>query len=137
MASNEGVVAPGAGDVAREETPRLIAAQKVNGTPVYHLGGDRLGTIQDLMLDKQSGRVAYAVMSFGGFLGIGERYHPLPWSVLTYSVDQGGYSVDLDPDRLDGAPSFAADENPDWSSPDWGRRVHDYYGIRPYWDRPA
>jgi len=139
MASNEGAVTPGVApdDVVREETPQLIAAQKVNGTPVYNRGGERLGTIEDLMLDKQSGHVAYAVMSFGGFLGIGERYHPLPWSVLTYDVAQGGNVVDLDRDRLEGAPSFAANENPDWSSRDWGRQVDDYYGARPYWGQVA
>ena len=100
MAEMEGAVTPGAGgEVAREETPELIAAGKVAGTPVFNPAGDRLGTIEDLMLDKPSGRVAYAVMRFGGFLGIGEKVHPLPWSVLRYDVAQAGYVVALDPDR--------------------------------------
>jgi hypothetical protein len=122
------------GDVAREETSRLIAADKVNGTAVYNRAGERLGTVYDVMIDKISGKVAYAVMSFGGFLGIGERYHPLPWSVLTYDTGMGGYVVDLDRSRLEGAPTYAANENIDWNDRAWDQRVSDYYGTRPYWD---
>jgi hypothetical protein len=125
------------GDVARDETSRLIAADKVNGSAVYNRAGERLGTVYDVMIDKISGKVAYAVMSFGGFLGIGERYHPLPWSVLTYDTNMGGYVVDLDRARLEGAPSYAANENIDWNDRVWGQRVSDYYGTRPYWDTAA
>jgi len=85
-----------------------------------------------LMIDKFSGRVLYAVMSFGGFLGIGDRYHPLPWDVLTYDPGQGGYVVDLDRDRLEGAPTYGVSETPDWADPTWGRRVDDYYGAGAY-----
>ncbi|WP_201445429.1 PRC-barrel domain-containing protein [Belnapia sp. F-4-1] len=123
-------VAPG---VAIEETAQLIAAGKVGGTPVFNRRGERLGTVEDVMLDKRSGRVAYAVMAFGGFLGIGERYHPLPWSMLRYDVDLGGYVVDLDRDQLEGAPSYAAADEVDWADRQWGQRVSDYYGVRPYW----
>ncbi|MDN3564728.1 PRC-barrel domain-containing protein [Paeniroseomonas aquatica] len=125
-------VTPAAG-VAIEETAQLIAAAKVGGTPVYNRHGDRLGTVDDVMLDKRTGRVAYAVMSFGGFLGIGERYHPLPWSMLNYDVELGGYLVDLDRDRLEGAPSFASNEDMNWADRNFGQRVSDYYGVRPYW----
>ena len=113
-------VAPGAA-VAIEETAQLIAAGKVGGTPVYNRHAERLGTVEDVMLDKRSGRVAYAVMSFGGFLGIGERYHPLPWSVLHYDVDLGGYLVDLDRDRLEGAPSYAAERGNGLGRPQLGQ----------------
>src|ERR1700675_1334695 len=91
---------------------RLIAASKVNGTTVYNRAGEKLGSIYDIMLDKISGKAEYAIMSFGGFLGIGDRYHPLPWSVLNYDPAQGGYVVDLDPRRLGGAPNYSADEAP-------------------------
>ena len=84
------------------------------------------------MVDKYSGQVAYAVMSFGGFLGIGGSYHPLPWRVLDYDTGMGGYVVDLDQEKLRGAPSFTRDEAPDWGNRDWDTRVHDYYGVRPY-----
>ena len=78
------------GGVATDETDRLIASDKVEGTAVYNRQGERLGTVYNLMIDKYTGQVAYAVMSFGGFLGIGESYHPLPWRVLTYDTRQGG-----------------------------------------------
>ena len=89
-------------DNPEDTSGRLIAASKVNGTTVYNRSGDRLGTVYDLMLDKRSGKAEYAVMSFGGFLGMGERYHPLPWHVLTYSQDHGGYVVDLDRTKIEG-----------------------------------
>ena len=107
--------------VATDETDRLISSDKVVGTTVYNL-----------MVDKISGQVAYAVMSFGGFLGIGESYHPLPWRVLKYDVHQGGYVVDLDRRRLEGAPSYTASSLPNWSDRDYGRRVDEYYGVPPY-----
>jgi sporulation protein YlmC with PRC-barrel domain len=71
--------------VATDETSTLISSDKVEGTAVYNREGEKVGSIHTLMIDKASGKVAYAVMSFGGFLGIGDRYHPLPWSVLDYS----------------------------------------------------
>lgn len=116
-----------------DETGRLIAADKVEGTAVVNRAGEKLGTVDHIMIDKISGKVAYAVMSFGGFLGIGDRYHPLPWSVLTYDTNQGGYVVDLDKNRLESAPSYARNEMPNMADRDWGRRVHDYYGTTPYW----
>lgn len=119
--------------VATDETVDLISADKVEGTSVYNREGDKLGSIYGVMIDKVSGRVIYAVMSFGGFLGIGDRYHPLPWSVLSYDPGQGGYIVDLDRDLLEGAPTYAVDDTPDWADPVWGRSVHDYYGAPGYW----
>ena len=118
--------------VATDETDRLIASDKVEGTPVYNGSGERLGEVYNFMVDKRSGRVAYAVMSFGGFLGIGQKYHPIPWQVLTYDTDLGGYVVDLDKETLKGAPSFARDEAPDWGSRDWETHIHDYYRVPLY-----
>jgi hypothetical protein len=118
--------------VATDETDRLIASDKVEGTAVYNRAGERLGEVHNFMVDKYSGRVAYAVMSFGGFLGIGEKYHPLPWKVLTYDTEMGGYVVDLDEETLRGAPSFAGDEVPDWGRRDWDTRIHDYYRVPLY-----
>jgi sporulation protein YlmC with PRC-barrel domain len=106
---------------------RLIAASKVNGTNVYNLVGDKLGSIYDVMLAKGSGKAEYAIMSFGGFLGMGEKFHPLPWDVLTYSPEHDGYVVDLDRDRLEGAPSYAADDASLWDDPVYTRRITDYY----------
>src|SRR3712207_214470 len=118
----------GGGGVAVEETERLISSDKVEGTSVYNRQGESLGSVYTVMIDKYSGRVAYAVMSFGGFLGIGERYHPLPWGALTYDTGKGGYVVDVSRDQLEKAPSYGRDETP-WSDPAYGRRVSDYYGV--------
>ena len=86
------------------EIGNLIASSKVEGTAVYNAAGENLGEIDDLMIDKLSGKVAYAIMSFGGgFLGImGNQYHPLPWSVLKYDTGRGGYVVNLDKQQLEG-----------------------------------
>jgi hypothetical protein len=104
--------------VATDETSSLISSDKVEGTAVYDRGGEKLGSIHSVMIDKISGKAAYAVMSFG----------------LTYDTGQGGYVVDLDYRKLEGAPTYGASETPDWSDRHWGQQVHDYYGARPYWE---
>jgi hypothetical protein len=121
------------GGTAIEETDRLIASDKVEGTAVYNRQGERLGTVHNFMVDKSTGRVAYAVMSFGGFLGMGESYHPLPWRVLNYDTSQGGFVIDLDKSRLAKAPSYTASNVPNWSDRAYGSRIDDYYGMSPYW----
>jgi hypothetical protein len=122
--------------LAKDETYSCIAADKVEGTAVYDRAGEKLGSIHNVMIDKRSGRVVYAVMSFGGFLGIGERYHPLPWDVLHYDTGQGGYVVDLNRQQLEGAPTYGRDEQPNYDDPVWGRKVYDYYGVPPFWLAP-
>jgi hypothetical protein len=119
-------------DVDTKETERLISSEKVVGTPVYNRQDEHLGSVHSIMLDKVSGQVAYAVMSFGGFLGIGESYHPLPWRVLTYDVNRGGYVVDIDRRRLERAPSYSATERPNWADRAYGGRIDEYYGVTPY-----
>lgn len=114
------------GPVAIEETDRLIASNKVEGTAVYNLTGEHLGSIYNFMVDKFTGHATYAVVSFGGFLGLGERYFPIPWEQLSYDERLGGYVVDVDKDALDRAPSYAADDAP-WNDPAYGRAVHDHY----------
>jgi hypothetical protein len=119
--------------VETDETHSLISADKVEGTAVYNRQGEKLGSVDGIMIDKVSGKVAYAVMSFGGFMGIGDRYHPLPWSVLTYDTEKGGYTVDLDRGTLEKAPTFAGGETPDWGNRGWGEQLHEHYRARPYW----
>lgn len=109
-----------------------IEASRVNGTKVYNTEGDGLGHIYDLVIGKRDGKVKYAIMSFGGFLGIGEEYHPLPWEVLKYDERQGGYVVGLTREQLEGAPRYADNDRPDWVDPAYGRRINDYYGIGYY-----
>jgi hypothetical protein len=120
-------------DLSSSEVGRLISASKVEGTNVKNRAGEKLGSIYQIMIDKHTGKVPYAVMSFGGFLGIGERYHPLPWSMLTYDPNEDAYIVDLDKRRLEGAPTFGRDERINWEDRAWGQRVHDYYNVPPYW----
>jgi sporulation protein YlmC with PRC-barrel domain len=117
----------------RDETASLISASKVTGTNVYNTAGDSLGEVYDVMIDKKSGKIAYAVMSFGGFLGIGERYHPLPWSTLKYDTRQGGYVVGLTREQLEGAPTFARNESPLLDDRAYEAGIHDYYKAPPYW----
>ena len=119
-------------DSMQRETSALIAADKVEGTAVYDLHSNKVGTIETLMIDKLSGKVAYAALSFGGFLGIGDKHYPLPWSMLKYDTRAGGYVVNLDKKVLEGAPSYGPRDRIDWDDQKWGRRVHDYYGIAPY-----
>ena len=105
-----------------------IRATTVKGTDVYNGEGQHLGHIDDIVLSKTSGQAEYAIMSFGGFLGMGERYHPLPWQSLTYDPGLGGYIVNVSRDQLRDAPSYIAEEEPDWSDPDYVRRIQGYYG---------
>lgn len=116
-----------------DESATVISANKVNGTDVYNTSGESLGEIHDVMIDKRSGKIAYAIMSFGGFLGIGEQYHPLPWSTLKYDTRQGGYVVGLTKEQLQGAPSYGLKETPAWGDRAYESRIHDYYKTTPYW----
>jgi hypothetical protein len=122
-----------AADLKATETFSLIAADKVEGTSVYSPTGEKLGTVENLMIDKVTGKVGYAVMSFGGFLGMGESRHPLPWDTLTYDTNLGGYVVDIDMETLRGAPTYLEAGDVNWQDRDWNKRLHDYYGVAPYW----
>jgi PRC-barrel domain len=113
--------------MATSETRDLIASDKVAGTSVYDRNANKLGSVSNLMLDKRSGQVAYAVLSFGGFLGMGSSYHPLPWNQLHYDPNVGGYVVDLTKEQLEGAPTYAAPNEAQWDDPAYGRGIDDYY----------
>jgi hypothetical protein len=118
---------------AKTETGSLISASKVNGTAVYNTGGESIGKIYDVMLDKVSGKVAYAVMSFGGFLGMGDSYHPLPWPLLKYDTGMGGYVVNLSKEKLQGAPNYATGAEPMWGDRAYDKKVYGYYNTPPFW----
>jgi len=120
-------------DLSARESGNLIGSDKVEGTSVYRANGDRIGTIERVMIDKPSGDVAYAVMSFGGFLGVGNDYYPVPWSLLTYNEELGGYEVNLTDQQLKGAPKFR--ENDSWAYDTREREsaLFSYYGAMPYW----
>ena len=114
-------------DTSTRQSHSLIASDRVEGTPVRRSDGGKIGTIERLMIDKLSGNVAYAVLSFGGFLGIGGRYFPLPWEKLRYDTELGGYCVDIDPSSLEGAPSYADDAPDPWLDASFGDAVAGYY----------
>ena len=110
----------------------LISGKKFEGTTVFNLAGEKVGTVDDIMIDKVSGRAIYAVMSFGGFLGMGEKFHPIPWSTLKYDQQKGGYAVNIDKKLLQDAPTYDANSKFEWT-PDYGRKVDSYYGSPSYW----
>jgi len=113
-----------------------ILASKVKGTAVYNASGDRIGTVEDVVLDKQSNQILFAALGFGGVLGMGEKYYPVPWSMLDYDEDKGGYVVPLEKDKLKDAPSYALK---DLASHDGGigairETSYDYYKIDRDWN---
>jgi len=118
--------------VDRAETVSLIGSDKVDGTAVYGADDGKIGSVQRVMIDKISGKVAYAVVSFGGFLGMGEDYYPVPWPNLKYDTRLGGYRAGITEDQLKGAPKYNRNREWDWSDRANDRRVYDYYGT-PIW----
>jgi sporulation protein YlmC with PRC-barrel domain len=113
--------------VNKSETATQIAASKVSGTSVFNPQGETLGTIHDVMLNKRSGQVNYAVLSFGRFLGFGEKYHPVPWKTLTYDERYGGYVIDLSKRQLVCPPAYTIFETPDWTTDVYGSSIDKYY----------
>jgi PRC-barrel domain protein len=111
----------------------LIASDRVEGTAVRRPNGDRIGHIERLMIDKVSGKVSYAILSFGGFLGMGTSLLPLPWARLTYNPRFEAYELDIDDEELRRAPSFRADKDFDWGDRSQEAELHRYYGTPPYW----
>lgn len=120
--------------VQSRETTSLIGSDKVEGTDVYGADQKKIGKLERVMIDKISGKVAYAVLSFGGFLGIGEDYYPVPWTTLKYDPNLGGYLVNLTRDKLDKAPKYTQSTGWNWTREN-DQRVYDYYGASPYWGR--
>jgi len=112
----------------KDETPSLIAADKVSGTSVHTPAGEKVGSIENVMIDKMSGHVEYAVLAFGGMLGMGQSRRALPWSILQYDTNQGAYVVNIDPEMLKEAPDYEDDDDAStWSDPEWRRGVDEYY----------
>ena len=111
------------------ETGNLIGSDKVEVTAVYGADHNKIGSIERVMIDKKSGRVSYAVLSFGGFLGIGDDHYPLPWQSLKYDTSLGGYVTGVTEAQLKGAPHYGNDNAWNWSDPVRTRAVNDYYGV--------
>ena len=111
----------------------LISSDRVEGTTVYDPNGKDIGSIKRLMIEKVSGKVTYAVMSFGGFLGIGTDEYTIPWNKLEYDTSLGGYRTDITEDQLRGAPDFYREDDYRWSDRERERELHDYWRAPYYW----
>jgi hypothetical protein len=113
---------------ANRETFSLIGSDKVEGTNVYGADGQKIGSIERVMIDKFSGKVSYAVLSFGGLFGIGDDHYPLPWQTLKYDTKLGGYVTGLTQDQIRGAPKYADERSWNWDARTT-QSVNDYYGV--------
>ena len=114
--------------------PELMGADTLHGEDVYNTKDEDLGDIKEIMIDMRSGRIAYAVLSFGGALGMGEKLFAVPWSALKLDTVKKRFTLDMDKDRLKGAPGFDKDAWPHMSDQAWGTQVHSYYKAKPYWN---
>jgi uncharacterized protein YrrD len=111
-----------------------MAADTLDGDSVVNAQGEDLGKIEDIMLDVERGRIAYAVLSYGGFLGMGDKLFAVPWSALTLDADRHCFVLNVDKQKLENAPGFDKDHWPTMADPTWAGELHTYYGSRPYWE---
>ena len=114
--------------------PEVMDADTLIGDSVVNAAGDDLGEIKAIMLDVESGRIAYAVLSFGGFLGMGNKLFAIPWSALTLDAGEKRFVLEIAKDRLDNAPGFDKDHWPSMCDASWATKLHEYYGVKPYWE---
>ena len=114
---------------------RVVSAGSMTGGSVRNLSNEDLGNVQEIMLDVNEGSIAYAVLSFGGFLGMGDKLFAVPWKALTLVQGQEHFLLDVDKEVLEDAPGFEKDNWPDFSDPTWGQGIHDHYATPPYWKR--
>src|SRR6201998_2371857 len=121
------------GGVGDGPGPEVMAAPRLDGTKVYSSDAEHVGKISEIMLDVRSGRVAYAVLSEGGFLGMGDTLHAIPWNALTLDTGEKCFRVDITAQRIKDDPGFDKDHWPSMADPTWGTRLHQYYNRRPYW----
>ena len=114
--------------------PALMGADTLLGTDVYNLDDEHLGDIKEFMIDMASGKVAYAVLSFGGMLGLGDKLFAVPWNALTLDTLNKRFTLKVPQARLAEAPGFDKDHWPDHPDAQWHSRVHRHYAVRPYWE---
>jgi sporulation protein YlmC with PRC-barrel domain len=114
--------------------PELMGANTLNGEDVYNTKDEDLGDIKEIMIDMRSGRIAYAVLSFGGVLGMGNKLFAVPWSALKLDTVKKRFTLDINKERLESAPGFDKDSWPRMADQAWAKQVHSYYNARPYWD---
>lgn len=117
----------------RKTTPSMLSSSSISGDAVVNRMGDSLGKIEDLMIDLSEGQVAYAVLSFGGFLGMGNKLFAIPFDALELDAENRRFILDIPKDRLEAAPGFDKDNWPDFADRRWGSSVYEHYGRTPYW----
>jgi sporulation protein YlmC with PRC-barrel domain len=115
-------------------TRQVLSASSINGTVVENMKRENLGEIKDLMIDISKGRIAYAVLSFGGFLGMGDKLFAIPWEAFRVVQEEETFLLDVAKEKLEKAPGFDKDNWPDMADAMWGKSIHDYYGYKPYWN---
>lgn len=117
----------------RTTTRRTLTAATLTGDDVMNLQDETVGTVKDIMLDLDSGQIAYVVLSVGGFLGMGDRLFAIPWNAVKVDGARHALVLDVNKERLENAPGFDKDNWPDFADTTWGETVHEYFGTRPYW----
>jgi len=135
IGSTSGQMANTVGDIDDRRYRRVMSAGTLAGDRVRNAAGEDLGKIEEIMLDVPSGRVAYAVLSFGGFLGMGNKLFAVPWNALTVDELEHQFVLDVDKQVLESAPGFDKDNWPDMADPNWGSQIHSHYGSTADWDR--
>jgi sporulation protein YlmC with PRC-barrel domain len=113
--------------------PKVMAADTLQGDSVYNEADEKLGEITDIMIDVPTGRVAYAVMSVGGLLGIGDKLFAIPWGALSLDTENKCFRMNVSNEQLKDAPGFDKDHWPTMADQTWAQQVHDFYGAEPYW----
>jgi sporulation protein YlmC with PRC-barrel domain len=111
----------------------VVVKKSILGAKVINTEQEDLGKIEDLVIDARNSRVAYAILSFGGVLGLGDKHFAIPWEALTFDLSQKVAVLDIDKNRLKNAPGFDKEDWPDLANQTWGAEVYEYYGFRPYW----
>ncbi|CAB3772757.1 PRC-barrel domain-containing protein [Paraburkholderia humisilvae] len=127
----------GGRETANGPGPEVMAASTLDGDRVLSSDGHDIGKLKDIMLDVRSGRIAYAVLSTGGFLGIGDKLLAIPWSALTLDTDHPCFVLSLSADRVKNAPGFDKNHWPSMADATWATSIHQYYGREPYWGSGA
>ncbi len=115
------------------DSPRLLSASTLMGDRVINSKGEELGKLEEVMLDIDSGCVGYAVLSFGGILGIGDKLFAIPWDAMRLDTDRKAFILDIDRQRLENAPGFDKNDWPQTTDRDWMLEVYRFYGSEPYW----
>ena len=114
--------------------PKVLSASTLKNEKVVNAAGEEFGKMAEYMIDLKSGRIAYCVLSFGGFLGMGDKLFAVPWSALTLDTEKKSFILNVDKERLKNAPGFEKDNWPDMGAPEFGTRVHSFYNVTPYWE---